>query len=217
MAKSKPFNNPFDKIKLDKPAPVAARKEPLRSPPPSALPETEEDEAELFRQMVGEVVPVRRRLLPPTEPPSAAALRNVSAEVEAMTQLCELVAGSGPIDVAQSDQRIEGSAPGLDEQILHRLRNGDYSIQAELDLHGMVRTEAKEALDRFISDARLKGHRCVCVVTGRGLHSEDQIPVLKEGVQTWLTRGRTGRQVLAFTSARREDGGAGAVYVLLRR
>ena len=55
------------------------------------------------------------------------------------------------------------------------------------------------------------------VVTGRGLHSKDQLPVLKEGVQQWLTRGRATKQVLGFCTARPKDGGAGAVYVLLRR
>ena len=61
------------------------------------------------------------------------------------------------------------------------------------------------------------GYRCVLVVHGRGLNSKDQIPVLKEHMKSWLARGRTGRHVLAFTSARQHDGGAGALYVLLRR
>jgi DNA-nicking Smr family endonuclease len=77
--------------------------------------------------------------------------------------------------------------------------------------------EAKEALVRFVFDARSRGKRCVLIVHGRGLHSKDQIPVLKASLQTWLSHGKLAERVLAFTSARPHDGGAGAVYVLLRK
>ncbi len=219
--KDKPFNNPFAglKLKLDeakarKPSPPA-RQEKKRSEPTGG-----DDDAALFLQAVGEVDPVRggrKGLAPPKEPPSAASLRIIDGEYEALTQLAELVTGEGEFDLADSDEFIEGSAPGLDPKILRRLRGGEYAVQAHLDLHGMVRGEAKQALEQFIHGARLKGHRCVLVVTGRGLHSKDQIPVLKAGVQAWLSHGRIGRQVLAFASARPQDGGSGAVYVLLRR
>ncbi len=217
--KEKPFNNPFDRIKLkDEKAPVST---PSRSKPREdrPAPGASDADAELFLRAVGEVSPVRsnKGWAPPKQPPSAASLRIVSAEIEAMTQLCELVAGEGPMDLADSDEFVQGAAPGLDPGILKRLRAGDYSTQDHLDLHGMTRTEAKAALETFIQASRIKGLRCVLVVTGRGLHSKDQIPVLKEGVQGWLTRGRISRQVLAFTSARPQDGGAGAIYVLLRR
>jgi DNA-nicking Smr family endonuclease len=134
-----------------------------------------------------------------------------------MTQLSELVTSEGPFDLANSEEYLEGSAQGLDARVMRSLRAGDYPVQAQLDLHGLIKAQAKEAVERFIHDARLKGLRCVLVVTGRGLHSQDQLPVLREGVQAWLTRGRIARQVLAFTTARPKDGGAGALYVLLRR
>lgn len=216
MGKRKePFNNPFAGLKLEKPKP--------ESPPAPARPprrgDAAEDEGELFRQAVGEVTPVKagKGLVAPKPPPSAESLRIVDAEIEALTQLCELVTGEGQFDLAHSDEYIEGYAQGLDVRILQRLRKGEYAIQAHLDLHGMTRAEAKARLEQFVGEVRLKGLRCVLVVTGRGLHSKDQIPVLKEGVQQWLSRGRVARQVLAFTSAQPKDGGAGAVYVLLRR
>ena len=217
MAKRpEPFNNPFGKLKVE--APKKPAREPARPAAPREEPEPE-DEAELFRQAVGEVAPVKsgKGLAPPKEPPSAAALRIVDAELEALTQLSELVAGEGPFDLADSDEFVEGAVEGLDARVTARLRAGEYSTQGHLDLHGMTRAEAKAALEKFVSASRLAGKRCVLVVTGRGLHSKDQIPVLKEGVQSWLSRGRVGRQVLAFTTARPQDGGAGAVYVLLRR
>lgn len=219
MAKRpEPFNNPFAQFKAAKPKKPEAAKPaaPARAAPTSSDPE---DDAELFRQAVGEVAPVKKGkgLAPPKEPPTAAQLRIVDAEIEAFTQLSELVAGEGPFDLADSDEYVQGCTTGLDARIVQRLKAGEYSVQAHLDLHGLTRPEAKDSLEKFVAAARLKGHRCVLVVTGRGLHSKDQIPVLKEGVQSWLSRGRVGRQVLAFTSARPQDGGAGAVYVLLRR
>ena len=81
----------------------------------------------------------------------------------------------------------------------------------------MTRDEAQVAVDRFVAAARTAGRRCVLIIHGRGHHSKDQVPVLKERIHAWLARGRLSKSVLAFASARPCDGGAGAVYVLLRR
>lgn len=212
MAKRKPFHNPFVGLKLSVP-------EKRPEPPPVEEPQPlQEGEEELFLRAVGEVEPVRKganrvALKPPRRP----VARIVDDEEEALFELQELVAGRAPFDLVDSDEYIEGSIASLDRRVLRRLRNGEYSIQGTLDLHGLTRVEAKEALVRFVEASRRDGKRCVLVIHGRGLHSKDQIPVLKEGVQKWLTRGRLGAQVLAFSSARPADGGAGAVYVLLRR
>jgi DNA-nicking Smr family endonuclease len=72
-------------------------------------------------------------------------------------------------------------------------------------------------VDRFLREARNQGKRCVLVVHGRGIHSRDQVPILKDALRSWLATNRFGRHVLAFATARPADGGAGAVYVLLRR
>ena len=113
-----------------------------------------------------------------------------------MTQLCELVAGSGPFDLVDSDEYVEGAVGGLDARILKRLRRGDYAFQAYLDLHGLTRSEAREELEAFVEGSRRKGHRCVLVVHGRGLHSKDNIPVLKESVQLWLSAPILSQSVL---------------------
>jgi DNA-nicking Smr family endonuclease len=73
------------------------------------------------------------------------------------------------------------------------------------------------SVPRFIVTGVRDGYRCVLVVHGRGLNSKDQVPVLKQRLTTWLSRGSWSRLVLAFTSARACDGGAGALYLLLRR
>ncbi len=214
--RDKPFNNPFARLKQMKSGPRSP--EPLVEAPSVRI-EATEDEGALFRSAVGEVEPLRGSERLPRENGcvNADSLGIVDPEEEALAQLCELVAKAGPLDVTDTDEYIEGSAPGLDARILRRLRGGHYSIQAHLDLHGHTREEAKQELNRFIEEAHRRGHRSVLVVHGRGLHSKDQIPVLKESLRIWLSSGRISRHVLAFTSAQRHDGGLGAVYVLLRR
>jgi DNA-nicking Smr family endonuclease len=167
---------------------------------------------------VGEVVPVRSRVNVVAQAPLPKPIRTPwNEEEEVMAELCELVAGTAPFDLADSDEYIEGAVASLDRRLLRRLRRGEYAIQGHLDLHGFGRREAKRALLLFLEESRRLGKRCVLVIHGKGLHSKDQIPVLKEGMQVWLTKGRLGGQVLAFTTAQPHDGGAGAIYVLLRR
>lgn len=215
MAKQKPFHNPFRELKLKLPKERAK----VEAPPPTRIePPPPAPDAELFLRAVGAVEPVRKGAERVAKGPARPRVAPVIDEdEEALAELCELVAGNSPFDIADSDEYIEGSIASLDQRILRRLRRGEYSIQGNLDLHGLTRAEAKEALIRFVEKSRWEGKRCVLVIHGRGLHSDDQIPVLKQGVQRWLTRGRLGSQVLAFASARPHDGGAGAVYVLLRR
>lgn len=138
-------------------------------------------------------------------------------DLDAVDELRALVNGDAPFDLSDSDEYIEGCVAGLDPAVVRKLRRGDYAVQGHVDLHGLRRDEAKAAVDRFLRDARAAGKRCVLLVHGRGSHSKDQVPVLKEALRTWLATARFGRYVLAFATARPQDGGAGAVYVLLRR
>jgi DNA-nicking Smr family endonuclease len=218
--KEQPFNNPFGDLKL-KP-----KEEPKKSAPPPApvapKPKKEkplDEESALFLEAVGEVERVRttKTRVGPPEPPTAAQLKIPNEEAESLARLAELVSEQGEFDLADAADFIEGSVHGFDPNVLRKLRAGDFTVQAQLDLHGLTRDEAKPKLESFVQRARIDGHRCVLVITGRGLHSADQIPVLKAGVQQWLARGKHSKQVLAFCTARPKDGGAGAVYVLLRR
>jgi len=215
--REKPFNNPFGNLKLKTPEKPAAKPVPVPPAKKAATP-TDEDEAALFLASVGEVEPVRRGA--PVTPPSPSAPplpQRMDPEVEALTELAELVAGTGALSFADLGESIEASAQGLDPRILKRLRAGDYPIQGHIDLHGMTRVEARDALVRFIVEARAQKKRCVRVVHGKGLHSPDQLGVLKETAQAVLGRGKLAEGILAFTSARPKDGGTGALYVLLRR
>ncbi len=129
--------------------------------------------------------------------------------------------GPGPgepsFELSGTDEQLSGRVAGLDSRILRALRRGDHAVEGRLDLHGLNREEARLAVERFLLAARGAGQRCVVVVHGRGLHSRDQLPVLREALRGWLASGRLARSILAFATARPADGGAGALYVLLRR
>ena len=81
----------------------------------------------------------------------------------------------------------------------------------------MTAAAARDAVERFVLSSVMKGLRCVLIIHGRGLNSQDQMPVLKKRMSSWLKRGRLKRLVLAFATAQPCDGGAGAMYLLLRK
>jgi DNA-nicking Smr family endonuclease len=97
--------------------------------------------------------------------------------------------------------------------VTRKLREGHWSIQKHIDLHGLRTDEAREALGRFVREAHQLGLRCVRVVHGKGLGSPGRTPVLKGRVQRWLVQKK---EVLAFVQARPAEGGAGALVVLLK-
>jgi len=176
----------------------------------------DDDEAALRRALEG-VRPLdgTRSSRMPIEPRINRTITSEDAEV--IAQLNDLVSGHAPFDITESDEYVEGSRAGLDPRLLTRLRRGEFTMQAHTDLHRMVRDAAKDALADFIADSVRKGLRAVLVVHGRGHNSPGGHPVLKHGCAKWLSHGTVGGHVLAFTTARPPDGGAGAMYVLLRR
>jgi DNA-nicking Smr family endonuclease len=103
--------------------------------------------------------------------------------------------------------------PGLGADLATKLRRNHWSVQAELDLHGLTSDEAHDALSDFIVDARTRRFRCVRVIHGKGLTSPNKEPVLKGKVRRWLARWD---DVLAYTEAPRHAGGSGAMLVLLK-
>src|SRR5512137_1826253 len=217
-ADKKPFHNPFGKLKELRKA-AAAPPVPARAvPPPEPTPRPAPTDADLWAEAVAGARPVKGRdkvVVPPA--PDARTPAFWHPDLDALKELEALVSGEAPFDIADGDEYIEGRVSGLDPGIVRKLRRGEFSVQAHLDLHGKSRAEAKAEVDAFLRRSREQGKRCVLLVHGRGLHSKDQVPVLKEALRTWLATARFGRHVLAFATARPQDGGAGAVYVLLRR
>ncbi len=141
----------------------------------------------------------------------------VSEEAEVLAALSDLVSGVGSFDLTETDEYVEGARVGLDPRLLSRLRRGEFAVQDHIDLHGMIQPDAKQALRDFIIKSVGKGMRTVLVVHGRGLGSPGGRPVLKHGSAQWLSHGEIGAHVHAFSTARPQDGGAGAMYVLLKR
>jgi len=210
-------HQPFRQLKR---RPLAAAVPPPLAPPPAPPPVPREvPEADLFAREMSGVRPLsadaRQRVAPP--PPTANPRPITDEDAEALAELSDLVSGSGTFDLANSVEFIEGAASGVARRLVRRLRAGDFAYQSHLDLHGMTAEEARVAVDRFLVSAQQKGQRCVLIIHGRGLNSKDQVPVLKTRLAQWLARGSWARLALAFTSARPCDGGAGALYVLLRR
>jgi DNA-nicking Smr family endonuclease len=210
----------LQKLKRARPVPLEQRflATPTPAPPAPTPARPAMSDTELFLAEVTGVAPMAKgsgRVGAPAPVPTSRPKRSDDAEV--LAQLADLCGGDGPFDIADTDEFIEGLAEGIDRRLLRRLRAGEYAVQAHLDLHGATREEARDRVGRFLADSRRAGRRCVLIVHGRGLHSKDQIPVLKQAVRSWLERGQIARSVLAFATARPSDGGAGAVYVLLRR
>jgi DNA-nicking Smr family endonuclease len=122
--------------------------------------------------------------------------------------------GLSPAPDASDAQDNDYAAPGVDRREIRKLKKGLYPIGDRRDLHGMTAAQAHASVGRFIDNSRHRTYRCVCIVHGRGLHSQDNSPVLKTRVREYLRRHRS---VLAYADAPASDGGTGAVYVLLRK
>jgi DNA-nicking Smr family endonuclease len=127
------------------------------------------------------------------------------------------VGGPPTLAIERFGEQVEGRSPGADDALLRRLRNGEYPPEERVDLHGMRADAAKRALEETLKRVWFRGGRCFLVIHGRGQHSEDGSPVLKELLFEWLSTPPLVERVVAFTSARGRDGGVGATYVLLRR
>jgi DNA-nicking Smr family endonuclease len=188
---------------------------PLSEPTPTSPPPVDDDT--LFRQAFEGVRPLglprAQRLA--VAPQSRREI--VSEDAEVLAELSDLVSGQGTFELTETEEYVEGARLGLDPRLLSQLRRGEFSVQAHLDLHGMIQPDAKDALTDFIVDSVRKGRRTVLIVHGRGLRSPGGLPVLKHAAAQWLSHGIAGGYVLAFATARPNDGGAGAVYVMLRR
>ncbi len=113
----------------------------------------------------------------------------------------------------ETDESLAFRRPELGPDVLRKLRRGVWALQGQVDLHGLRSEEARQVLGRFLRDAQVRGWRCVRVVHGKGLGSPGRIPVIKAKVKRWLVQSD---RVLAFVQARGDEGGAGALIVLLQ-
>lgn len=179
--------------------------------PPSF--ESELDDLQAFRHAMAEVRPLKggaRRV--------RRQARNGSSRRSALpspVQVLDEFMAAPDLDWSNAPGFIEGGRPNRAPHLSERLRRGEFSVQAQLDLHGLTRQEAFRKLEDFLHGCVLQGYTCVRIIHGNGKHSPRGRPILKESLQRWFSQRRLGKYVMAYSSARRVDGGLGAVYVLL--
>jgi len=165
-----------------------------------------------FRAAIGTVRPLAQdRLAPYRRRPKPVPEQKRLDEQAVMDSLLadELDAAD-----AETGDELLFARPGIQHAVMRKLRRGEYVIEAQLDLHGHTVEQAREQVMAFLRECRATGRRCVRIIHGKGRGSHARLPVLKGKVNVWLRRMQ---QVLAFCPARPNDGGGGAVYVLLRK
>ena len=173
----------------------------------------EDDDASEFRRAMGDARPIEHDVRAPDYKPKPkprarfrrgdeqAVLReSLEADIE------EIETGAG--------EALRFHRASVGKRTMRKLSRGNFSVQDEVDLHGMTVPEAKAHLREFVTGSNNRGYTCVRVVHGKGLGSGERGPVLKSKVNNWLRRWN---EVLAFVSTRQVHGGTGAVYVLLRK
>ena len=178
-------------------------------PPYDKLPPSE---CNAFRDAVGDVRPLRQSHAEPhLSRPHAMPRFSFEAEQRVLRDALH-----DPLDTeaVEPDEALLFGRPGVPPNTLRKLRRGRFIIESDLDLHGFTARQARLEIVRFLDQACVQGERCVRIIHGKGNRSAHHGPVLKNKVNAWL---RQWDEVLAFASAHPKDGGAGAVYVLLRR
>ena len=188
--------------------------------PPEPGFDKDADDQEAFEQAMQDVhrIPNRTpRVLRATRPPAGSgAVKGRKAEASDYELFMKALEG-GNLELFHLNEYVEGGRQAWDTELLRKLRDGGFSVQAELDLHGLDQREAIRQLESFIEKSRRSGFSCVRIIHGKGKNSPKDVPILKNRVQRWLSRRGASRHVVAYTSARPVDGGGGALYVLLRK
>jgi DNA-nicking Smr family endonuclease len=169
------------------------------------------EDSDLFKKTIGSVRKVKndKIVLMPEHKPKPIPKTRVSQSIEDHFHTSQI----DDLERLSVEDTLHFSAIGLQKNVLKRLRQGYFGLDAEIDLHGLNSHDAKQRLGHFLQISVENGWRCVHIIHGKGYRSADNHPVLKNNLNLWL---RQHRQVLAFCSAPQRQGGAGAVYVLLQ-
>jgi DNA-nicking Smr family endonuclease len=170
-----------------------------------------DSDTQLFREAMQDVKPIAqspRAVTARRKPPARARF---TAADRALV-LVESLQGFGEGEITDSGDEISFRREGVQDSVMRKLKRGDYRVEDVCDLHGLRAEEAKAALRAFLAEALGRRLNCVRIIHGKGKGSGPKGPVIKTVVNMILRK--TG-PVLAFTSARRVDGGTGAINVLL--
>lgn len=171
----------------------------------------------LFREAVKDAAPLQKYIRADTRRPKPEPLaHHHEADELAALEASQLAMYPSPMswdigaDIEDEQSFLRGA---VSPDLLRKLRRGQWTIDAEIDLHGHSQDEAHEALMEFMRKARISGWRCVRIIHGKGLSSHQKIPILRNKVRRWLQQKD---EVLAYCEPRPNAGGSGAVLVLLR-
>ena len=186
----------------------------LQKPLPQAEEPAAENDDDLFQEAMKEVHEIREfRDLAVRKGEKTPLSRRPRAD-ETLHELEEIVEGKKAVRLSHTQEYIEWVDSRYHREIVRALHQGKFAVQDYMDLHGYILEDAETALQDFMLQARRRGLRCVKIIHGRGLRSP-QGPVLKQAV-TALLMTRYRKYVIAFSTARPNDGGLGALYILLK-
>lgn len=175
------------------------------------------DDAALWKAVTKDVKPIKRKpAARARSEPAAETAKQKPKKPGAMAPERPVAAKPGTPPMPPRRELTHGRAADIDKRSLERLRRGQMPIEAEIDLHGHTLEAAHRVLNAFIANHAAAGRRCLRVITGKGSFREGG-GALKTAVPRWLNEQPLQDSILAFTHARRDDGGEGALYVLLRR
>jgi DNA-nicking Smr family endonuclease len=214
-------HNPFKNLKArikERPQeePQETQKQAPREPVVPAAVHDPEADGEFFRQAMEGTRPMagsnREEGRGKTRP---AGVSPKSPAEEALEGMKALISSGLGFVVADTPEYIEGTGYQVDPMMAERLHRGEFSIQAHIDLHGLGAEQARIVFEDFLRESVIRNRRSLLVIHGRGLSSQGE-PILKAKVTEWLTRGPWRKWVIAYSSARLCDGGAGATCILLR-
>ncbi|WP_077034570.1 Smr/MutS family protein [Pelomonas sp. KK5] len=172
-----------------------------------------EQERRAFELSVGPVTPLSARAHRVVHARQAPEPEPLQREADERRVLLQALSDDFDVEsLLETDDTLSFRRPEISAEVVKKLRRGHWSLQAQIDLHGLRRDQAREALGHFIHECSQRGLRCVRVVHGKGHGSPGREPILKGRVRRWLVQKE---EVLAFVQARGSDGGAGALMVLL--
>ncbi|CCH47645.1 Smr/MutS family protein [Pseudodesulfovibrio piezophilus] len=194
--------------------PYEKKERPRESPEP----DDHADEALFFSAMQGvkQMDGTQGRQISPQTNSSCSSV-DLDPEEKVKRDLQSFLRGAFEFELEYTEDFMYGYVRGLDIKTFQQLKAGSFDISASLDMHGMTTVQAHEKLLSFMQENHRQDNRCVLVVTGKGINSPGGQSVLRRETESWLTHDPLKQVVLAFCTAQPKHGGAGAIYILLRK
>lgn len=173
----------------------------------------EDDDLAFFRNAMKNVKPLHNDKVVLTKPPLLPFSKKKTYVKEDNIHE-DIMLSEDHIMEVETEEELLFTRPGVQHRIFLKLRRGQFTIKAELDLHGMTVRVAQQEVRIFLRQCQNRDIRCARIIHGKGYGSTAKQPILKNKLNLWLQQYG---EVLAFCSARPSDGGTGAVYVLIKR